>query len=198
MRLYFVFPFLVLRILSSSQYGVQIARTTPSLYSAVYRSFSTLSNKNNTSFSKFDELKADMKCRYLIVKDALKQCDNKDKVLFSAFTCISLVTLLYLLLSVSCRLGRWWSQCHHRPRSPLVGLHCRLYFSLFCFHCLVTFGLRCLLFPLQIKQMKAQSKMVEIQPKLNALMDKMKIASLNGETDLTSYQLETRVFFRFF
>ena len=62
----------------------------------------------------------------------------------------------------------------------------------------MTFGLRCLLFPLQIKQMKAQSKMVEIQPKLNALMDKMKIASLNGETDLTSYQLETRVFFRFF
>ena len=128
MRLYFVFPLLVLRILSSSQYGVQIARTTPSLYSAVYRSFSTLSNKNNTSFSKFDELKADMKCRYLIAKDALKQCDNKDKVLFSAFTCISFVTLLYLLLSVSCRLGRWWSQCHHRPRSPLVGLHCRFDF----------------------------------------------------------------------
>ena len=78
------------------------------------------------------------------------------------------------------------------------GAPLSLVFSLFCFHCLVTFGLRCLLFPLQIKQMKAQSKMVEIQPKLNALMDKMKIASLNGETDLTSYQLETRVFFRFF
>ncbi|KAK8799697.1 hypothetical protein WA158_006245 [Blastocystis sp. Blastoise] len=150
---------------------VILKRNIISPLSATYNRclFSTEVVKNEKQYTSFQKNMASLKAQWTLAKTAFQDMGSDKKYLVAAF---SLSPVMWAVSGFSTFHGwglPWWG-------------------SIMAF----TFGIRLCLLPLQIKSMKSQGKMTKMQPELDKLMDKMKIAALNGEKDMTPYQLETR------